>query len=104
MESCEEQRRLLGLPKYVFPAAMVVFGWPTEQQLHREKPRRAPLEKLVYRDRYPDMTEEDRKALFDRAPEKPYEDYMRAFCARKYNSDFSREMTRSVGEYLKDFL
>ena len=104
MESCEEQRRLLGLPKYVFPAAMVVFGWPTEQQLHREKPRRAPLEKLVYRDRYPDMTEEDRKALFDRAPEKPYEDYMRAFCARKYNSDFSREMTRSVEEYLKDFL
>ena len=28
---------------------------------------------------------------------------MRAFCNRKYNSDFSKEMTRSVGEYLKQF-
>lgn len=31
-------------------------------------------------------------------------DMVLVFCARKYNSDFSREMTRSVGEYLKDFL
>ena len=103
MENCEAQRALLKLPKYVFPAAMVVFGYPTEQQLTREKPRRAPMEKIVYRDTYPEMTEADRKALFDRAPEKAYIDYMRAFCARKYNSDFSREMTRSVEEYLKDF-
>ena len=28
---------------------------------------------------------------------------MRSFCNRKYNSDFSREMSRSVSEYLKDF-
>ncbi len=26
-----------------------------------------------------------------------------AFCARKYNADFAREMTRSVGEYLTQF-
>ena len=30
MENCEEQRRLLNLPEYVFPAAMLVFGYPTE--------------------------------------------------------------------------
>lgn len=104
MENCEAQRELLKLPKYVFPAAMVVFGYPTQQQLTQGKPRRAPTEKIVYRDTYPEMAEDDRKALFDRAPEKAYPDYMQAFCARKYNSDFSREMTRSVGEYLKDFL
>ena len=28
---------------------------------------------------------------------------VQAFCARKYNSAFSREMSRSVSEYLKDF-
>jgi hypothetical protein len=38
-----------------------------------------------------------------RADKKSYEDYMRAFCARKYNSEFSLEMSRSVGEYLKQF-
>ena len=28
--------------------------------------------------------------------------WMQAFCSRKYNSGFAREMTRSVREYLKD--
>ena len=40
MENCEEQRRLLQLPEYVFPAVMLVFGWPTEQQRMRQKPER----------------------------------------------------------------
>ena len=37
MENCEEQRRLLQLPEYVFPAVMLVFGWPTMQQKQRQK-------------------------------------------------------------------
>ena len=41
MENCEEQRRILNLPEYVFPAVMLVFGWPTKQQLERTKPQRA---------------------------------------------------------------
>ena len=102
MENCQRQRELLGLPRYVFPAAMVVFGYPTEQQLARPKPKRAPLDKIVAVDRYPDMTETDRRAMFT-PPGKDYGEHMRAFCRRKYNSDFSREMTRSVEEYLKDF-
>lgn len=32
-----------------------------------------------------------------------FEDWTKAFCKRKYNSDFSREMTRSVGKYLTQF-
>ena len=102
MENCARQRELLGLPAYVFPAAMVVFGFPTEQQLARQKPKRAPLDKIVAVDRYPDMTESDRRAMFTLAG-MDYGEHMRAFCRRKYNSDFSREMTRSVEEYLKDF-
>ena len=35
MEHAAEQRRLLHLPDYVFPAAMVVFGYPTQQQRRR---------------------------------------------------------------------
>ena len=38
MENCELHRDMLNLPEYVFPAAMLVFGYPTEQQLRREKP------------------------------------------------------------------
>ena len=32
-----------------------------------------------------------------------YRSWLKAFCDRKYNSDFSREMTRSVKKYLDDF-
>ena len=32
MENCDTQRSLLYLPDYVFPAVMLVFGWPTQQQ------------------------------------------------------------------------
>ena len=35
--------------------------------------------------------------------ERPYADWLRAFCDRKYDSGFSREMTRSVEEYLSSF-
>lgn len=40
MEHCEQQRELLGLPEYVFPCVMLVFGWPTQQQKERPKPQR----------------------------------------------------------------
>ena len=38
-----------------------------------------------------------------RAAARGFEDWMQAFCQRKYNSDFAREMSRSVRLYLKDF-
>ena len=37
MENIEEQRDILDLPPCVFPAAMLVFGYPTEQQILRKK-------------------------------------------------------------------
>ena len=38
-----------------------------------------------------------------KAGQRAYRDWMQAFCDRKFNSDFSREMSRSVAQYLKDF-
>ena len=46
MENCEEQRKLLGLPEYVFPAAMLVFGYPIKQQMERKKPVRNPMKSI----------------------------------------------------------
>lgn len=104
MENCEAQRELLGLPEYVFPAAMLVFGYPTEQQKRRPKPERAAMEHIVHENRYRCMDGAELKSLFgNRTPAEKYEEWMRAFCNRKYNSDFSREMSRSVDVYLDDF-
>lgn len=104
MENCESQRELLGLPEYVFPAAMLVFGYPTDQQLTRQKPERVALHHVVHENRYREMAADELEQMWTpRVLARGYEDWMRAFCERKYNSDFSREMSRSVAAYLQDF-
>ena len=101
MERCEEHRALLGLPEYVFPAAMLVFGYPTAQERARPKPARAAMEHIVHENGYRRMDEAELTAMLaPRTGEKPYPEWIAAFCQRKYNSAFSREMTRSVEMYL----
>ena len=104
MENCETQRRLLNLPPLVFPAAMLVFGYPTAQQRERTKPKRCPMNAIVHENAYhlrdtaelKSMTEKDWHTT-------TFEDWAHRFCERKYNSGFSREMSRSVAEYLKEY-
>ena len=104
MEQCEIHRELLHLPDYVFPAAMFVIGVPTPQQLARPKPERCALRHIVHENAYRRMdAAELREMLTGHAGQRPYKEWLRAFCSRKYQSDFSREMTRSVEEYLKAF-
>lgn len=104
MELCEEHRRLLNLPQWVFPAAMLVMGYPTQQQKDRPKPERFPLSHVVHENSYRAMGEAELREMFaGRTDGRDYESWMRAFCDRKYNSDFAWEMSRSVGEYLHDF-
>lgn len=104
MEQCETNRELLHLPEYVFPSVMVVFGYPTEQQKDREKPKRFALDDIVCENTYCEKDSEDIRRMFDgRCGKLSYDEWMTKFCNRKYDSDFSREMTRSVAEYLKQF-
>lgn len=105
MENCEIHRELFNLPPYVFPCCMLVFGYPTPQQRDRDKPARVKLHHVVHENGYRKMDADELEAMFTpRTGEKKYADWMQAFCERKYNSDFSREMSRSVEEYLKNFL
>ena len=104
MERCEEHRSLLNLPEYVFPAAMLVFGYPTRQQEERPKPRRCRLEDIVHENGYQRKTADALERMFDKEyPDGKFEDWIKRFCARKYNSDFAREMSRSVEVYLEAF-
>ena len=105
MENCEQVRELLALPEYVFPAALLVFGYPTEQQKSRKKPQRVDMKHIVHENTYRHMdAAELREMLSGKSGEKTYEDWLTAFCNRKYNSDFSNEMSRSVTEYLKQYI
>ena len=104
MELRETHREILNLPEYVFPAAMLVFGYPTEQQIERVKPQRCPLEYIVQENTYHKMDGKELRALFANKPGvQSFEEWFSAFCNRKYHSDFSKEMSRSVKAYIEQF-
>ena len=104
MENMEIQRDILNLPEYVFPAALLVFGYPTEQQKARRKPKRVDMRYIVHENQYHRMDGVELREMFrGKAADGDYEAWIRAFCQRKYNSDFAREMSRSVAEYLKQY-
>ena len=106
LENCEKVRALLKLPKYVFPSTVLVFGYPTESQINRKKPKRESLKYLVCENEYHRSDENELKDMFmekQELNEEEYLDWIRAFCNRKFNSDFSKEIDRSVREYFKEY-
>ena len=59
---------------------------------------------IVHENRYRRMDGAELRAMFaHRTQEQGFDAWMDAFCRRKYDSDFAREMSRSVEEYLRDF-
>lgn len=104
MENAEEMKALLQLPQYVYPACMLVFGYPTAQQKEREKPERFRVSDIVCENVYQDKSGEEIREMFqERTGTKSYDEWMEAFWKRKYESDFSKEMNRSMEVYLKDY-
>ena len=104
LENCEEQRDILGIPEYVLPAVMVVFGYPTEQQKNRPKPARSGFEYIVSENKYPEMDADYIRGMLEpKSGSAEYGSWIRAFFKRKYDSGFSREMSRSVEKYLKQY-
>lgn len=106
-ENYELHKELLQLPKYVVPAAMLCIGYPTEQQLSRPKPKRHAVEALVHENGYSmekagQMTEMLAKQWEEEG--QALEERLRRFCARKWNSEFSEEMSRSCRAMVQDWL
>lgn len=105
-ENYEYHKKLLNLPQYVVPAALVCFGYPTEQQLRRPKPPRHCVEDLVHENGYDSEKSAQMPRMLAQQQGKSGEelaDYIRRFCKRKWNSDFSVEMSRSCTEMVKDW-
>ena len=104
MENAEIHKEILNLPEYTFPAVMLVFGYPTKQQVLREKPQRVAMSHIVHENAYRPMDADEKKEMWQpKTGVMSYEEWMKNFCNRKYNSDFSKEMSRSVQVYLNAF-
>ena len=105
-EHFEFHRELLNLPKYVVPAAMLVMGYPTQQQKNRPKPPRHRVCDLVHENGYSMEKSARMEAMLSIQQQKEEEeltDWLRRFCNRKWNSEFSREMSRSCTEMVEDW-
>lgn len=105
-ENYEYHRQFLNLPKYVVPAAMLCFGYPTAQQESRPKPPRHPVEDMVHENGYDLEKAAQMPRMLEAQQGKSGEElagYVRRFCQRKWNSDFSREMSRSCTEMVRDW-
>ncbi len=99
-ENFEYHRELLNLPQYVVPAAMLVLGYPTAQQANRPKPPRHAVSGLVHENGYSLEKSGQMAEMLTSQQGKSGEElaqWIRRFCQRKWNSDFSREMGRSCG-------
>lgn len=108
LENCEKVRELLDLPEYVLPAAMIVYGYPTQQQKDRKKPIRFEKEYIVFENKYKKLSKEEHDEMHKTRNQKTSTDRVpveeiKALCKRKYMSEFSLEMSRSAREYLKNF-
>lgn len=109
IENCETVRELLELPDYVLPAALVVYGYPAEGQKDRKKPARFEKQYIVSENKYHRLTREEHVKMHQTRNEKAglmdknISEDIKAFCKRKYMSEFSLEMNRSAVEYLKKF-
>ncbi|ONI37908.1 hypothetical protein AN639_01060 [Candidatus Epulonipiscium fishelsonii] len=105
LEQCELHRELLNLPEKSVPVCMLVIGYPTEKQKNRTKPARFDIKYIVGENSYPHLSDVELISCYtDRENStKSFDEYMKAFCKRKFNSEFSMEMNRSVEEYLKAY-
>ena len=107
IENCDIQREILGLPEYVKPVCMAVYGRPTQNQIDRKKPPRFKVEDLVHENTYRAI---DAQQMVDMLAERQnlegeaLERWLLAFCKRKWNCDFSREMTRSAAQMIREWL
>ena len=106
IENCDTQRAILGLPEYVKPVCMAVYGKPTQSQIERRKPPRFAREEVVCENIYRSTTAQEMAARLQRRQnldDEAFDRWLLAFAKRKWNCDFSREMTRSAAQMIREW-
>jgi len=109
IEQYEAHKEMLSLPQYVFPICMLVFGYPTEQQKQREMTTRFDEKFILFENGYRQLDSTELDEMFaeseNRMPRgkamQNIDNFGQAMYRRKFDSEFSIEMSRSAREWLK---
>ena len=113
MENFETHRELFNLPKYVFPICLVCFGYPTRQQMEREQTTRFQEKFILFENQYRRLSGKEFDEMFHETYDKVFhgrEDVAgnlnmgQLIYTRKFNADFSKEMSRSVRAILNAWM
>ena len=109
MENIETHREMFDLPRWVFPIALICFGYPTRPEASRKKSPRFPESFVYFQDKY------------SRVDGQPFNNMLlqhfgnwdsfygdaqnigQSVYLRKTGSSFAAEMRRSVKAALKDW-
>lgn len=108
LENCEQHRALLNLPRFTLPVTMLCFGRPFAAREHPRLTKRFEREYIVHRDTYTPVESSDFPRMLERGeapasaldPEEAAMKSVRALYTRKFVSDFTVEMSRSVRKWL----
>ena len=111
MEQYQVHKDLLGLPQYVFPVCMLVFGYPTQQQIDRPFTPRFDEKFIVFKNRYRQLSRDEFTEMFAERQSRLPAGWVKegvttvgqATYLRKFSADFSVELRRSVREWLKQW-
>jgi nitroreductase len=111
LENWEIHQKLFDLPRYTFPAALLCFGRPAAQP-HGERVPRFERSFIVHQNHYRRFTAEELNDMFlpfgvHSLEHRDYPGSAQNAAQRnylgKFTAEFSREMTRSVREILKNW-
>lgn len=109
MENYEMHKELLNLSNYTFPAAMITLGY-YPKDIKRTYRDRFDSKYVVFNEKYKNLNEDELKDMFlnkeNNMPKtNPFnaKTYGELMYKRKTNSDFSKEMDRSIKEAIKYF-
>ena len=108
LENCEIHRELLALPDHAFPIAMLCFGHPAQQRSKLPRTGRLGQDLVVFKDRHRRLSPGELASMA--AGEggagaggagQPGPNAGQRVFLRKFASDFSLELNRSVREMLR---
>lgn len=93
---------LLHIPEYAMPVCMLCIGYPTQQQLDRQKPKRFEKKYLVHENTYRLADAQTLRAMFqEHDPNRGLDAEAGAMVKRKWDSIFMDEMNRSVRAWIR---
>ncbi|MFX0143286.1 MAG: nitroreductase family protein, partial [Candidatus Hodarchaeota archaeon] len=108
IENIEIHREMFNLPKWVFPIAMLCYGYPKQEPSQKILKNRFPKKFIHFTNTYNRFNKADFFEMFQDFEKETYvehaENLGQDYYLRKTGSEFAKEMSRSVKTAIRDWI